>query len=159
MRFRNMPVAQRRGFIVVEAEMDAQSHFPKTRTELQVRRRGVDRVAADDHKQYDAASIHILDQLAQRLRLVNRIGFNGISIDYRGSHVTQSMVQRVRQRVDSGRLLISGNNEARDPMQLQVAHQRGQPLRGDWGWGGGGWLDPGLRTPDSGPYPPDSGLA
>ena len=159
MRFRNMPVAQRRGFIVVEAEMDAQSHFPKTRTELQVRRRGVDRVAADDHKQYDAASIHILDQLAQRLRLVNRIGFNGISIDYRGSHVAQSLVQRVCQRVDSGRLLISGNNEARAPMPLQVAHERGQPLSGDWRLGIGGEFDPRLRTPDSGLRTSDSQLA
>src|SRR2546426_408859 len=99
-----------------------------------------------------------IQRRAQRLRLVNRIGFNRISIDYRGSHVAQSMVQRVRQRVDSGRLLVSGNNEARSPIPLQVAHQRGQPLSGDWRLEVGSGFDSGLGTPDSGLRTSDSPL-
>ena len=61
-----MPVAQRRGFVFVQAEVDAQLHLGEVLGEAEVGRSRVDRVAADDDEQVNQARLHVRHQLAQR---------------------------------------------------------------------------------------------
>ena len=47
---------------------------------------------------------------------------------YRDAVIFQGVIHRVRQRMDNGRLLIPGHDDAAAAVTLQVANQRAQPF-------------------------------
>ena len=63
---------ERGGLVVVEAEVDARGDLLQRLAELEIGRRGVDRVAAEDDEQLDRAGVHVLHELAERLQLMSR---------------------------------------------------------------------------------------
>ena len=65
VRVRNVPVAEIRRLVGVETVVDRQADLGELLGELQVRRRGEDRVdPAEDHQHLDLAGIHRRDQIA-----------------------------------------------------------------------------------------------
>ncbi len=107
-----MPVALRGGLVVVETEVDAKRNLLHRIDELQVRRRGVDRVAAEDDQQAHGAGVHLADQFLQRRALVDRTGFGGLRVGDRGADVAERVVHRVRERVNRRRLTVAGDDQA-----------------------------------------------
>ena len=70
--FRNVPVTKLGSFVFVLTEVNAQLRFEQpVLIELQIGRRVVNRIAADDHQQLNAAAIDIVDQILQRLPLID----------------------------------------------------------------------------------------
>ena len=94
----------------------------------EVGRRGVDRVAAEDDEDVDPAGVHVGDELAQRLQLIDRRGLDRLGVDDRRAGVAERLVHRVRERVDGRRLAVAGDHEARAAMRLQILGDRGDPL-------------------------------
>ena len=73
VRFRNVPVTERRGLVLVETEVRAHGDLLQRLVELQIDRRRVDRIAAEDEQELDRAGVHLADQLAQRRALIDRL--------------------------------------------------------------------------------------
>ena len=93
-------MTQRRRLVVVQTEMDAERHLVHRVGELQIDRRGVDRVAADDDERIDTAGVHVVDEIAKRLQLIDRLGFDRVGVHDGFAGVAERRVHRVRQRVD-----------------------------------------------------------
>src|SRR6185312_3776556 len=107
---RNVPVTKLAGLIFVLAVMNAEIDLEKPLLiELEICRRVIGWIAANDHEQLDATFIDVSNQLMQRLRLIDRISFNRIRVENSLADVTQRRVHRVGQRMNNGRLLGAGN--------------------------------------------------
>ena len=96
--------------------------------EVQVRRRSVDRVAAEDHEHFDPPSLHVLHEFAQRSRAVARLGVDGDRVGHGLADVAEMIVQGVRQQMDDGRLAVSGQHQAAAAMGIEVLGDRGNPF-------------------------------
>src|SRR3989440_4943164 len=73
MRLRNMPMTQRRRLIVVLTEVNAKLHLVHRIGELEVGRRRVDRIAAEDDQDVDLAAVHVADQVTERIEVADRL--------------------------------------------------------------------------------------
>ena len=95
---------------------------------MQIGRRGVDRVAADDDEQVDLAGVHVGDEIAQRVELIDRLGLDRSRVDDGLADVAERLVHRVRERVDRRRLTVAGDDEAAPAMRLQILGDGVDPL-------------------------------
>src|ERR1700693_5310276 len=57
----NMPVTELRCLIVIQAKSNAQLDPEKMFCEFEIRRRGIDRISAQDEKRVHLASLHVLN--------------------------------------------------------------------------------------------------
>src|SRR5688572_4591871 len=80
VRLRNVPRARLRGFIVVESQMYALPDVLKMLCELQVHRRRVDGIPAQDQKCFHLPALHFLNKRAQGLPMVNGHRLDGSCI-------------------------------------------------------------------------------
>ena len=124
MRLGDVPVAERGGLVVVEAEVHAERHLGERGREGHVGRRGEDRVAAQDEEQLDPASLHVLHERAQRRELILRPRLDRRGVDDRLPHVAERLVDRVRERVHGGRLVLAGDDRAPAAVACEVPHER-----------------------------------
>ena len=128
MRLRDVPVAQRRGFIFVEAEVDAELDLGEPLGEAQVGRSRVDGVGVEDDEQINQAGVHIRDQLAQRRHLIDRPCGCGVSVEHRAAHIAQGVIHGMRQRMHDGRLLETSDDDAGAPMSTQIVGDRAESM-------------------------------
>ena len=96
--------------------------------ELEVDRRGVYRVAAEDDQQVHLAGVHIGDQIGERLELVDRFGLRRLRVDDGLTGVAERLVHRVRERVDDWRLAVACDHERAATMRLQVLRDASDPF-------------------------------
>ena len=126
----NVPVAQFRGLVVVEPEVDSQwnlgiSHCPG---KVQIDRSVVNRIPAQDQQALDYPTMQITGQLRQRLELDGRsLTARGVKLD-RFVEITQGMIDEVHQNVNIRRLPLAGNHQASSAMFPEIADQRRDPV-------------------------------
>ncbi len=118
VRGRDVPLAERRGLVPVQAVMDRQPHLPGRQefAELQIRGSRVDRVALEDDQRIDLAGLHVGGQRAERRQLVGRLGLDRFGDDHRLADVAERLVDRVNQRVHRRRLFVARDDQARAPV-------------------------------------------
>ena len=118
-----------RRFVFVQTEVHTDRHLVHRVCELQIGRRGVHRVAADDDQHVDFAGIHVGDQIAKRGELVDRLGLDGIGVHDGGAGVAERVVHCVRESVHLRRLMIAGDDETAAAMREQIFCGRVDPCR------------------------------
>src|SRR4029079_10185678 len=101
MRGVDVPVANLRSFVVIEMELRAQlNFFEPVEIKSEIYRRVVSRITAQDDQRFDFAGVNVTDEFAQRLRLIELIGFDWIGIEDCFADVAQKTIRGVRQRVN-----------------------------------------------------------
>ena len=120
MRFGNMPMAERRGLVVVQTEMHAKLYLAQRVGELEIGRRGVHGIAADDQQHVDLAGVHVGDEIPERGDLIDRLRFDRLRVDDGRARVAERGVHRVRENVDLRRLAVAGDDQARAAMRVQI---------------------------------------
>src|SRR5262245_24384303 len=136
--FGNVPVAVGARFIVIESHVDAEGSLPYCIDEVQVLAvllifedgSVVDRICADNDEQIDPLSVEVSGQFANRRELVDGIGFDRISVDYRSICVTERNVDRIRDRVHVCWLMFTGNDDALSAVGSEVPGDRLNEFRG-----------------------------
>ena len=116
--FGDVPVAQLRGLVVVRAEVDAEAHLLKARAEVEVGRRVVDGVAADDDEHLDLALVDVGQQLSQRLDVIDGVRVNRLGVHDGLPRVAERGVDRVRERVDDGRRVLARDHDGLAAVRL-----------------------------------------
>ena len=106
--------------------MHAQANLVHLLAELQIGRRAVDRVAADDEQRVDLSRPHRRRQLANRLELIDRMRLDRIGIEHRLAGIAECRVHRMRKRVHDRRLAFAGNDDARAAMRVQIVANGGR---------------------------------
>src|SRR5207244_11738434 len=81
MRLGNMPMTERRGFIVVETQVHAQPHARELFGKAEIGRRGKNRIAAEHDKYLYLPGLHVSDQRAERGRLIQRACLHWVGTD------------------------------------------------------------------------------
>ena len=77
----------------------------------------------------DLAGVHVGGEIAKRLELIDRLGFDRIGVDDRLADVAERLVHRVRERVDARRLAVAGDDETGAAMRLKILGDSGDPLQ------------------------------
>ena len=95
--------------------------------ELQIGRRGVDRIAADDEQRVDLSGGHRRGELANRLHLIDRTRLDRIGVEHRLARVAERRVHRMRERVHDRRLSFAGDDDAGAAMGVQIVANGGEP--------------------------------
>src|SRR5882672_12908451 len=72
----------------------------------------VDRVAAHDNQQINLARTHVRNQVAQGLGLVDRVCVDRVGIYNRLAYVAECLVDGVSERMDSGGLVVTRDDDA-----------------------------------------------
>ena len=121
MRLGDMPLAERGGFVLVEAEAGRERHFRDGFTEAEVARRVVRRVAAEHHQRVHFAAVDVVNELAQRLQLARRAGRHLVGVQHGDARVAEGAVDGVADRVNGRRLLVAGHHDRRALVREQVA--------------------------------------
>ena len=127
MGLRDVPVAQRRGLLVVGAHVDAELHLLELGGEIEIGRRSQHRIALDDDQRVHLAGGHRIHQLAQRGQVIDRFDLDRWRVHHRAADILERLIDRVPQCVDGGRLLGADDHDARSAMRLQVARDGGDP--------------------------------
>ncbi len=127
-----MPVTRVWRFVFVLAQVNANHRLiiffePVLVIELQVCRCVVNGIATNNHQQLNSTRIDVVDQILQRLPVIDRVHFDRIGIKNCLTNVAQRVVHRVRKRMNDRRLVVACENDARTAMLLQVGHQRPDP--------------------------------
>ncbi len=82
-----VPLAKLGSFVVVQAGMDAHFRFDDRVGKVEIGRRVVRGVRTEDKQTFDFSRIQIVQQIAQRFRLVDGICFYRVGIDHRFSDI------------------------------------------------------------------------
>ena len=130
MRLIDVPLAQFGGLVVVQPKMDAQRDLAVLQHigEIELSRRVVSRIAAENYQQIHLAGLHIRDEIFNRIALVDRIGIHRIGVRYSLADVAEALIDNVRERVHRWRLMIAGQHQARPFVALQVPHHGGDVI-------------------------------
>jgi hypothetical protein len=119
----DVPVAERRRLVVEEPDVDARLRFPQRLGKLQIRRRRVNRVAAEDDQQADRARVEVAGQRLEPVDLPRGVGRERVGDDDGGADVAERVVDRVRDRVRLGRLTGADRHQATAPGRGKVLHR------------------------------------
>src|SRR6266568_5719520 len=113
MRRRNMPVTNLGGFVVVKIEVRAQLNFIQSvQIKPEIDWRVVSRIAPHDDERFDFARVNVGNKFAQRLSLIDWVGFNGISVEDCLADVTECVVHEMCHPMENWRLIITNNDYA-----------------------------------------------
>ncbi len=88
--------------------------------ETEVGGRIVGRISTQHDQKIYLAAPHVGNQVLQRLGLIHRVGVHRVGVENRLAYVTLALIEGMGQRVDSGWLVIAGNNDARPRMVSDV---------------------------------------
>ncbi len=80
VRFRNMPVDMIASLVVSERKLDVGLHFIHRLHKIEIGGRIVNRIAADNHQHVNFSGVHVSNQIADGLSVLDRINFNGINV-------------------------------------------------------------------------------
>ena len=120
VRFRNVPVAQLRRLIVIQTEMYAKRRLAHRVSEAQVYGGRVDGIAAqyDDHVHH--AGVHVRDEIAKRLKLIDGFGFDWVCVNDRSPDVAERGIHGVCEGVHDRRLGLAGDHHTRAAMSTKI---------------------------------------
>ena len=138
VRLGYVPLAHLRGLVFIQADMRADRHLGERGGELQIGRRGVDRIAAQNQQGVHGTGVHVRDERTQIRELVRRARFDGLGIRDRLAHVAQRGVHGVRQGMHRRRRAVARDHDAAALGRLQVGDERRHERRGRFGQRGGG---------------------
>src|SRR5262245_63952831 len=116
----DVPMTALGGFVEVRAQMYAKGDAIELLRKIEIGRRRVCRVTADDHKCVNATRSHIRVQLTQRVGTALRIGVNRFRIEDRLANVTQPTVDQMRESVNLGWLNLASHDDRAATMRLDV---------------------------------------
>ncbi len=128
MRAVDVPVHVVVGFVLVQTVLHAQRHLVHCLGEGEVRRRVVNRVAAENEQQVHFAGVHVIDKFLQRSGLNLRLDLDGVGVDHSVANRAERRVHRVCECVHGWRLVISRDHDRRALVGLKVFHQRRDEL-------------------------------
>ncbi len=129
MTLRNVPLAERRSFIDVGAEMNARPGPRKVRREIKIGGRIVNGIPAEHYEQFNRSAPEIIHQRAQRLDVTCWLRFGTGGVVNRFTDIAEELVHRMSKRVNDGWLILPGDDDACTASLLEVTNQRGQPSR------------------------------
>src|SRR5258705_3603060 len=111
--------------ISILAEMNAQLSFEHPIfIELQISRRVVNRITANDNQQLHAAIVEIVEQLLKRLPLIDRVRFDRISVENCLALIQQEQrVQQMTKCMNDWGLLLPANHQARSQVSYEIVYQ------------------------------------
>ena len=129
VRLRDVPVAELRGLVLVQAEVDPQADLVARERGREVEVGGgiIGRVRPPGSAAFDDTAIDVTRQVGQRADPIGRAPVSrGVQRrpSRRGSPAT---IDRVHQRVDRRRLHVAGHDQALAAMVFQVAYQGRDP--------------------------------
>ncbi len=112
MRGGDVPVAQLRGFVVIEAGMHARFNFQQRGAEIEIHWRVVDGIVAAEHEeQVHFAGVDVVYQVAQRFHFVYGIRFERVGVVHGLADVTQRGIHGVREGVHRRWLFLAGDDQ------------------------------------------------
>ena len=123
----DVPVAQVCRFVHVVPVVDAERHLRQSLGELDVRRGAENRVATDNHEEPDLPGVHGRRQIDERGGLILRRRFDRRAVAHRRADVAERLVDRVRDEVHGGRLVLAGDDERGAAMGLEILGDGGNP--------------------------------
>ncbi len=127
VRVGDVPVAQGRGFVLIQPVIDHEADLRQAFAELEVRGRREDRVVAHDHQELHLARVHGGCEFRQRRVVVDRLWLDRSAVGDGRADVAQRLVDRVRGGVHRGGLTVAGDNHRRAAMRLQIPGNCGDP--------------------------------
>ncbi len=116
------------GLVDICRELDRQRDARHCRGEPEIARRVVDRIGVENYQGIHLAAVHVAGKLANP-RAVAGIDRNRFDIAQGGARSAERRVDRVRERVNSRRLLAAGMDEGDTAMCGEVAGNRFDPER------------------------------
>ena len=143
-----VPVALMRGLIDKQAVMNTEGDLLQMINKVEIRWRGVNRVAAEDDQKLNPPMLHVLHEFPQRLRPIARPGTRGNRIGHGLTDVAQVFVEHVCQQVDDRGLTIPGQHQASTAIGFEVLGHCDNPF-----FKRGGRLAPGRHTKPRGYRP------
>ena len=117
MRKRQVPLAQLRGFICVQARMDPVRHTSQPIGEFQRSGAGVDRIAVGHNQRIDRARVDFRDKRSEWLWIPRNM--NRLAVRDRGADVFQLLVHDGRQRLKLRVKLCANRQEGMAAMRAQ----------------------------------------
>src|SRR5688500_7983312 len=96
--------------------MDAKLRLSDALGKVEVRRRVVNGVAAENEQKVYLTGIEVLGQLCNRLNLILGPRIDRVRINDGLPDITESGIHRVRQRVNNRRLVVTGDYDAASSM-------------------------------------------
>ncbi len=130
VRRRQIPVRERRGLVDVLAVVGDERHLRHPLGEPQVRRRGEDRVAAEDHEHFHLTGVHRRGELRDRREAIHGTSLDGGGgVGDRRAGVAQRFVHRASELVHGRRLILARHDEAAAAVRLKVFGGGGDELR------------------------------
>jgi len=130
VRFRHMPGTVFGCLIEVRTNLDRITNLFQLGSEIKIVGRGVDRIDPKHNQSIDLAALHIRAEIAQRLKVIHRMLFNGLDVIQSCPDIAKRRIDGMGKRVDCGRLVFSGNHKRRTLMLLEVFRDNFQPLFG-----------------------------
>ena len=120
VRLGDVPLTLFGGLVVLEREMHPPDDLRQSRPETDVGGRVEDRVSPQDQERSDLAGREVGDERAEGVEPDLGSRFDRLGIEDRSTRVPERPVQGVRERVDGGRLVIAGEDEAPPPVTTEV---------------------------------------
>src|SRR5882724_3912629 len=128
VRFRHVPSAMLGSLVEVRAQVYGVRNLAQLGREIEIVRRVVNGITAEDQQGVDLARIDISAKLAQRLQIVDRIGLYRLGVVNRVANVAQRAVDGVHQRVHLGGLLFAGDYQGSPLIFLEILYDDFKPL-------------------------------
>ena len=117
------------GLVQMRSQMRHHLGFVESRCELQIRRRGIDRIGVQNHQPIHLAGIHIRNQRLEVGNLIARQRNCGLMRDKnRLTHIAQRRVDRQCQDLDRRILIEPRNHSALTGVGLQILRKGGEEL-------------------------------
>src|SRR5262245_27980831 len=124
---RDMPVTERGGLVVELTQVRAQRYLIHCFRELEIRWRRVDRIATKNQQHAHGARVHLTDKLGESRALIHRMRLASLCIDDSVADVSEDVVHRVRQGMNSCRLSLTRDDEAPPARVLKILHHWTEP--------------------------------
>src|SRR5215831_11017613 len=86
-------------------------------------------IAAENYEHFGASLLHVLDQIRERLEMIDSPGFDWGRISHSTAHIVKLVIQGVRQQVNGRWLAIAGDNGAAAAVLLEIFGDGDDPSR------------------------------
>src|SRR5229473_4554937 len=141
--FADMPITKLGSLVKMGADVDdVFDLFPicfwvklEFRREIEIVRRGVNRVDTENQQRLDLAGVHVGAEFAQRIEMIHGARFHRLGVIERLSNIPKRGIDLVHQRVNFGRLLLARNDKTPALMLKKILRHHAEPLLAPRWWG------------------------
>ena len=128
VRLIDVPVRNRARLIHMRTQVHRHRNLRERILEVQIARRRINRIHAQNHQPLHLARVHIGDQRLQIRHLLARHRIHRLGIDDRLANRTQRRVQRISRSMNRRRSLLTRNHHTPAAALLQIRTQRRKEL-------------------------------